>query len=254
MESGTAQIIEGDFTSRANMLLGDIDLLMSAKTPKACFKQLCTSVERLGFDKVVAGHTFATSDTSIASRHFFFQHGVKEYLELYVERGYQFSDPITFRAMKTHRPFRWRETYIDMTKRQLEQMETAKKFGINYGVIFPVKDKFGSIGVVSLGRETDFELSQSEFLALEMLCRYGYMSIDSHYAAPEEVSEMTLTPRETAILHHVSRGKTNWETGQILGISEYSVRDYLKSLSARLETSNRTHTVVRAIQLGLILP
>lgn len=247
-------MIEDDLDSRANMLLRDIGLLMSAKTPEACFQHLCDSVGRLGFDKVVTGQTFAIADISTVDRRFFYQHGVKEYLAVYLERGYQFSDPITFRAMTSHRPFRWRETYVDMTKRQLEQMEVAKKFGLNYGIIFPVKDKSGCIGVVSLGRETDFELTQSEFLALEMLCRYGYMSINSLFSGPEKVSDMTLTPRETAILLHVSRGKTNWETGQILGISEYSVRDYLKSLSARLETSNRTHTVVRAIQLGLILP
>lgn len=245
---------QNDLSSRADILQRDIKSLMSAETPKACFKFLCDCVGRLGFDKVITGQTFVISDALAVKRRFFFQHGVKEYLALYLERNYQFSDPITFHAMTTHRPFRWRETHVDMTKRQLEQMEMAKQFGISFGMIFPIKDKSGAMGFVSLGRATDFELTQSEFLALEMLCRYGYLAIDGHYDPVEVGAGMTLTPRETAILLHVSRGKTNWETGQIMGISEYSVRDYLKSLSARLETSNRTHTVVRAIQLGLILP
>jgi len=254
MESGTSQTLELDHGARADTLQRDIQTLLSAQTPEDCFKHLCTYVGRFGFDKIIAGQVFAISDADSTNRRFFFQKGAGEFLSLYMKRNYQFSDPVSFRAMTTHRPFRWRETHTDMTKRQMEQMEAAKRFGMNYGIVFPIKDRTATMGFVSIGRATDFELSQSEFLELEMLCRYGYMSIDSHFENKEAASDMTLTPRETAILVHVSRGKTNWETGQILGISEYSVRDYLKSLSARLETSNRTHTVVRAIQLGLILP
>jgi len=115
-------------------------------------------------------------------------------------------------------------------------------------------DRPGPTGFVSIGQELPFELDSRAFLEVEMLARYTYQSIDRLHPSVDYQQKLNLTSREVAILMHVSKGKTNWEVGQIIGISEYSVRDYLKSLSARLETSNRTHTVVKAIQLGLILP
>lgn len=238
----------------AARFLSEVDNILGGKTAQEIFESFVKAVKPLGFDKIVMGQAFVMSDMSKTPRRFFFHHGVTDFLKIYAQKNYQFSDPVTLRIMTTRRPFRWREANVDMTAAQLEQLNVARSFGHNFGIVFPVIDPSGATGFVSLGRETDFDLQGRQFLELELLCRYSYMAIDSFYKPAETDEKISLNPRETAILMHVSRGKTNWETGQILGLSEYSVRDYLKSLSARLETSNRTHTVVRAIQLGLILP
>jgi len=239
--------------SNAGRLFTTISAMMSARLPDEIFTMFVEALKFFGFDKIVLGQVFILADAA-AERRFFYHHGVAEFLAVYAARNYQFSDPVTLRVMRTHRPFRWREAHVDMSKNQLEQITEARASGLKFGIVFPMVDEAGATGFVSLGRETDFDLDETDFLELEILCRYAYFAIDRHFESKPPQEPITLTPRETAILLHVAHGKTNWETGQILGISEYSVRDYLKSLSARLETSNRTHTVVKAIQLGLILP
>jgi DNA-binding CsgD family transcriptional regulator len=63
-----------------------------------------------------------------------------------------------------------------------------------------------------------------------------------------------LTTRERECLLCVARGKSSWEVSQILEISEQTVVFHLKNSMKKLEVFNRTHAVVRSIQMGLINP
>jgi len=51
---------------------------------------------------------------------------------------------------------------------------------------------------------------------------------------------------------NVARGRTNRQIGEILGISEKTVRNHLRTISHKLSTSDRTHAVVLAIGNGWI--
>jgi DNA-binding NarL/FixJ family response regulator len=61
-----------------------------------------------------------------------------------------------------------------------------------------------------------------------------------------------LTDRQLEILTNVARGRTNRQIGEILGISEKTVRNHLRTISHKLSTSDRTHAVVLAIGNGWI--
>lgn len=61
-----------------------------------------------------------------------------------------------------------------------------------------------------------------------------------------------VTDRQLEILRYVARGRTNRQIGEILGISEKTVRNHLRTISHKLSTSDRTHAVVLAIGNGWI--
>ena len=63
-----------------------------------------------------------------------------------------------------------------------------------------------------------------------------------------------LSSREKACLSWTALGKSSWEIGRILSISENTVIFHIKNAMRKLGTSNRTVTAVKAIQLGLIEP
>ena len=65
-------------------------------------------------------------------------------------------------------------------------------------------------------------------------------------------SARPLTERQLEVLAHVARGRTNRQIGEILGISEKTVRNHLRTISHKLATSDRTHAVVIAIGNGWI--
>lgn len=61
-----------------------------------------------------------------------------------------------------------------------------------------------------------------------------------------------LTPRETECLRWTMEGKTAWEVGQILGISEQTAVRHLNNATHKLDCANKHHAVVKALRLQLI--
>jgi DNA-binding NarL/FixJ family response regulator len=62
---------------------------------------------------------------------------------------------------------------------------------------------------------------------------------------------VALTPRESTVLEHLARGRSNKQIAAALGVSERTVKFHVSTLFAKLGATNRTEAVTRAIQAGL---
>ena len=67
----------------------------------------------------------------------------------------------------------------------------------------------------------------------------------------ESASDL-LTERETEILRWLMEGKTSWDIGKILSISERTVKFHVNNTLVKLNAVNRTHAVAKAILRNLI--
>ena len=61
-----------------------------------------------------------------------------------------------------------------------------------------------------------------------------------------------LTPRELECLRWTMDGKTAWEVGEILGISERTAVLHLNNGMHKLDCTNKHQAVLKALRLGLI--
>ena len=61
-----------------------------------------------------------------------------------------------------------------------------------------------------------------------------------------------LTPRQLEVLGWVALGKTDWEMGEILLISEKTANFHVERAKQKLNTSTRLQAALIASQLGLI--
>jgi DNA-binding NarL/FixJ family response regulator len=61
-----------------------------------------------------------------------------------------------------------------------------------------------------------------------------------------------LTPREIGVLREVAKGLSNKELADVLGITEHTAKDHLKSILAKLRAADRTQAVTVALQRGII--
>lgn len=68
----------------------------------------------------------------------------------------------------------------------------------------------------------------------------------------DDASVVTLAPREIDVLSQVALGCSNATVGRHLGLSESTVKAYLKSASAKLGCSNRHATVAAARRAGIL--
>jgi len=60
-----------------------------------------------------------------------------------------------------------------------------------------------------------------------------------------------LTPRELECIRWVADGKTDWEIGQILSISQSTVRFHLDRARSKLDAKTRAQAVARLVLGGL---
>jgi len=236
--------------------MGKID---KAQTAQEAFDQYCKSVEPYGFDFISMGRLLPPRPGAQAPqnvpRQFHLSKGANDWINKLVTTGDLITkSPLVLHGFRVSVPFRWREAWQNLTKEQEIHVEGTRAAGLNYGICFPIVKDRTAPGLMSMGRGTEFELSLQDMVTLETLVRQVFDVMYRLTEMPDDFDVLVLSKREREVLSLVAQGKTNWEIGTILQISEYSVRDYLKDLSRRMATSNRTHTVTRAIRLGLILP
>ena len=62
----------------------------------------------------------------------------------------------------------------------------------------------------------------------------------------------SLTPRELECLRWTMEGKTAWEAGSILGITERTAVSHLTNAAQKLGCSNKHQTVLKALRIGLL--
>lgn len=61
-----------------------------------------------------------------------------------------------------------------------------------------------------------------------------------------------LTSRELEVLQQISKGLANKEIGDVLKITEHTVKDHLKHILGKLHVADRTEAVTVALQRGII--
>lgn len=242
-----------DFRVRLDSVIRTAEQLYKADTPEAVFEGFRQFAAKLGLPYVFMGRFGFMLETPHGPPKFLMTN-LTEWKKIYIAKGYIHVDPIVHLAMRVNRAFFYDEAMQDMTKAQADLLVEAREHGVVDGFAIPVHRRVGSPGAVTVGSGEPLSLSSEQQLALELLGHVAFAAIERMMPADDDENRLRLTDRERTVLTLVARGKTNWEVGEILSISQYSVRDYLKSLARQLDTSNRTHTVARAIQLGLISP
>jgi DNA-binding CsgD family transcriptional regulator len=225
--------------------------LRAADNPKAVFDTYAARIGYYGFSHIFAGRLSLAVLTDLTPDPFAFANVQPGFVKDYLRKGLFVHDPVFAHARRYNRPFRWREATAKTTPAQAETVAAFAAGGLTHGLTVPVDRVGGVMGIATLGRGSDFDLSSEALIEIEILTRTLFAVIDRLRAA-SGAAPVGLTERERDVLSLVAEGKTNWEAGQILGVSEYSIRDYMRNLARRLQTTNRTHTVVRAMQLGLI--
>jgi len=62
-----------------------------------------------------------------------------------------------------------------------------------------------------------------------------------------------LSLREREVLRWAAEGKTSYEIGMILGLTERTINFHVASAITKLNASNKTHAAVKAVLLGIIV-
>lgn len=177
-----------------------------------------------------------------------------EWIAHYLESRYSETDIVALEAFRAVAPFEWREllTRGDATPAARKIFAEAADFGIHEGFTMPIRGA-GGMAMISFVVEDTALLGDKGMAhrhALQLMAMY-YHSVSST-STPDEMG--LLTPREREVLLWTARGKTGWEIGQILNLSERTVTFHAENAKVKLGAASRSHAAVRAIMQGLIAP
>ena len=237
----------GDAITKAVAVIDAMEARVDARSVINIFADFAS---RFGFTSVAAGQLAnpASSQDAAAIR---LSTWPKAWADYWVENRLFYSDPIAKMAAFHHRSFQWRDAFWRFQRFSKPHDDTLKEFGFTNGLAVPVNTGDGPPGCISLGCER-LDLAPSEQAMIELAAIHCYVKLEKLYGVAMPFLVRDLTQRESEILHYVAAGKTNWEIGQILSISEYHVRDCLKNVFKKLNAVSRAQAVATAIREKLI--
>ncbi len=176
----------------------------------------------------------------------------------YTAQTYRDVDPVVLTARRASQPFEWSPEHFPwpLTGDQQRLFNEAREWKIRRGVTIPIHGPgttltlFSVVADLPARKVRNFQLNHLHELRLTAL---------SLHAAVEriripDVPTIDLTRRQRECLLWTARGKTAWEIGEILSISQETVVFHLKAAMRKFGVYSKHLAVVKAIMFGLIQP
>lgn len=182
-----------------------------------------------------------------------------EWSARYCERNYWKSDPAFIGAIQGRVPARWSEIRF----REHEAgprliLEEAKEHGLADGWTIPIFQMHGYKAVLSICAP-EFDRDPRVLPILHMMAvfvhgrilnvRQAFDSMDRAFAVNKRSRPSS---REVECLKWVTAGKSDWEIGEILGISDRTVHKHVESAKSKFGVPTRLQAVVCALRQGII--
>lgn len=226
----------------------------AANTPVDMHGVIERTTRRFGFDGF-SYHRYRPEDHDID----YTGEWPTDWLERYENNHYIDIDPVVERLLQSVTPFTWGEAVADRPVNAAERrvMNEARDFGVKEGAEVPIHEAglgFGTFSVFS-SNAAEFNAAWEEHrYDIHMFCLYFHEKYKQLVSTPSVSPEPHLSRRERECLVLTSRGKTAWEIGEILSISERTAKQHLSNASAKLGSFSKHHAVVKAILTRIILP
>lgn len=177
----------------------------------------------------------------------------EEWRKHYFTNNYMYHDPIVQATLQSTTGFAWSEVQpgdtLDLRSRRV--MGEAREFGLGDGFTVPLATLEEERGGLTFAGPR-IEVSPAQRGVLTLLASYVVgqtLLIDS---GPAE-RRMGLTPRERESLQWAAEGKTDWEIGELMGISQHGADFHLRSARVKLGCVTRTQAVAEGLRRGLIV-
>jgi DNA-binding CsgD family transcriptional regulator len=175
------------------------------------------------------------------------------YLDNYTSQQWDRIDPVVQHIQRAKRPFFWSDTYVlgKLSKEQKTFFAECRELGVHSGITFPIHGPGSEVDLVSVSLRNErsapvHRIPHLHMITAQYVLRYSELVENRRSEIP------TLTSKENECLRWCKEGKTNWEIGEILRISEKTVEFHMSNVMRKLGTNNRISAVVIGIQRGLV--
>jgi LuxR family quorum-sensing system transcriptional regulator CciR len=233
--------------------LGSVERFARLATQLVSFSELndfmIELTPKLGFSYFVLTHYVADPlEAKVANLSSF----PERWVATATDRHYWKDSPIALACKRSLAGFPWSELSlrIPLTKRHREILRAAQARGVGEGYSIPANIPKGISGSISFAMEEGKPLPAGAFHATQYLSCFAYEAgqrIARLQRGGTQHLPSNLSTRQLDCVILVARGKSDWEAGQLLGISKETVHKHIQAAMRRLGVTTRTQLVVRAL-------
>lgn len=236
------------------MLPGAFTAVMQARNREEFRDEIVRFAGRLGFETVSA---VTVIDQGLGRSEFInVDNTPQAYLDSYTDEIANRRDPVMQHCKKETVPIIWdQQTYV--ARGAAAKWEHQARFGYRTGIAMALHLPEGRHFMFGVDRDQPLP---SDMLELQrMLADFQLFAVYAQDAAmrllvPSELQpeRPKLTPRELEALRWTMDGKTAWEVGALLGISERTAVLHVNNAMHKLGCATKHQAVLKALRLGLI--
>ncbi len=238
------------------MLQPAFQSVLAARTREQFRDEVVRFSRTLGFDTFAAT---AVIDHSVNDTEFdTVDNAPESFDEVFRDRSAWRRDPVMQHIKRQSVPIIWNQkTYVESGLG--EMWEEQARFGYRCGIALALHMPEGRHFILGVNRDSALPVESAALtrtvadLQLFAVCAQEtawriLLPMDSDAST----INVRLTPRELECLRWTMDGKTAWEVGGILGISERTAVLHLGNAMRKLDCNNKHQAVLKALRLGLI--
>lgn len=236
------------------MLPGGYTSVLQARSRDEFRDEVVRFTQRLGFETVSA---ITVIDHGLGRSEFIAVDNTPvEFVQTYVDPTAQRRDPVMQHCRRQSVPIIWdQETYIGQGAGELWEQQAC--YGYRTGIAMALHLPEGKHFLLGVDRDKDLPDDPDELQ--RVVADLQLFAVHAQDAAlrllvpvAERPERPALTPRELEVLRWTMDGKTAWEVGALLGISERTVVFHINNGTHKLGCINKQQAVLKALRLGLI--
>lgn len=227
------------------------ETLASTSDEQQLFNRIASYAARLGFDYCCYGirAPLPVSNPAVS----IFETYPNGWMERYHKQGYLNIDPTVRAGSQDPQLIIWPEPNGEVSS---SLWADACDFGLRFGVAQSSWSTRGAFGLLTLSRRTRaLATTEIELLRqpIHWLANLSHTMM-TPYLLPKLTPKIdeALTAREREVLCWTGEGKTAYETGVILNISERTVNFHINNAMTKLSATNKVQAVVKATAMGLL--
>jgi DNA-binding CsgD family transcriptional regulator len=236
------------------MLPGVFTSVMQARTREEFRTEIIRFTQQLGFETVSA---VTVIDQGLGKSEFInIDNTPQAYLDAYDDELANRRDPVMQHCKRATVPIIWdQDTYVSQGVGS--KWEHQARFGYRTGIAMALHMPEGRHFVFGVDRDQALPENASELQ--RMVADLQLFAVHAQDAAMRllvptalQPERPKLTPRELEALRWTMEGKTAWEVGALLGISERTAVLHVNNAMHKLGCTTKHQAVLKALRLGLI--
>ncbi|MDG4882027.1 LuxR family transcriptional regulator [Mesorhizobium sp. WSM4884] len=169
----------------------------------------------------------------------------------YLHSRYEDLDPVIDHARRRQETFRWDADGgdLDLSTPQRRLMDEANQFGLRSGFTIPIHDRRGLFAALTFASDERqplfFRVIDRYERALQLIAIFFHIQARRRLTTARTVDGVALSTREIQCLQWAARGKSAWDIGQILGISQRTAAFHLDNAKKKLGVRTVTQAAIR---------